>query len=66
MSTQSAKMGGPLVPDQTYLIHQSAECFATCSADLSAERQREYCMRITCLVKSCVIRIWGFQSRMAA
>ena len=42
MSTQSAKMGGPLLPDQAYLIHQSSECFATCSSDLSVYVWRHF------------------------
>lgn len=42
MSTQSAKMGGPMLPDQAYLIHQASECFATCGADLSVYIWRHF------------------------
>ena len=31
-----------MIADQSYLIHQSAECFATCSADLSVYIWRHF------------------------
>jgi len=42
MGGSNNKIGGPVIADQYQLIHQSNECFATCSSDLSVYVWRHF------------------------